>query len=116
MADPARCRRCGRCCFAKLIIRDRIVYTPYPCRHLDIDTRLCTVYEKRHEVNPECLTVERGIQLGVFPPDCPYVSDLPGYIPPIPADEAEAWLRDVEAAELFHSDDESAEATSRDES
>lgn len=76
------CERCGRCCYAKLIIGGEIVYTPYPCPYLDTRTHLCTVYERRHEVNPQCITVEMGIRLGVFPADCPYVRDLPGYVPP----------------------------------
>ena len=61
MADPSLCRRCGKCCCQKM---------------------LCTIYDRRHEMNVRCLTVEEGIHHGVFPPDCPYVSDLPGYVPP----------------------------------
>lgn len=93
MADPMLCERCGRCCYAKLIIDGEVVYTPFPCPHLDEETRLCTVYERRHEVNPECLTVEIGVQLGLFPPDCPYVRDVPDYVPPrreLTAEEREA--------------------------
>jgi len=82
VADPTLCEKCGRCCYAKLIIDGEVVYTPFPCPHLDEETRLCTVYERRHEVNPDCLTVEMGIELGVFPADCPYVRDIPGYVPP----------------------------------
>jgi len=59
-----------------------VVYTPFPCPQLDTATRLCTVYERRREVNPECIPVEEGIRLGVFPGDCPYVRDLPDYVPP----------------------------------
>ncbi len=33
-------------------------------------------------MNPECISVEEGIRLGVFPADCPYVRDLPDYVPP----------------------------------
>jgi len=77
------CRQCGRCCCAKLILDDNeIVYLPYPCPYLDEHTRRCTVYEHRHAVNPNCLTLDEGIRLGVFPADCPYVADLNGYRPP----------------------------------
>lgn len=82
MADPNLCEKCGRCCYAKLIIDGEIVYTPFPCPYLDEATRLCAIYERRHEINPYCLPVELGIRLGVFPPDCPYVRDIPDYKPP----------------------------------
>jgi hypothetical protein len=82
MADPTLCERCGRCCYAKVIIDGEVVYTPFPCPYLDEQTRLCAVYERRHELRTDCLTIEMGIQLGVFPADCPYVRDIPGYVPP----------------------------------
>jgi len=94
MADPSLCRKCGRCCYAKLIIDGEVVYTPFPCPYLDEATRLCAIYERRHELNPHCLPVERGIRLGVFPPDCPYVRDIPGYVPPrmgMTAEEIQAY-------------------------
>lgn len=97
--DPDLCEKCGRCCYAKLIIGGEIVYTPFPCPYLDEATRLCTVYERRHEVNPDCLPVEMGIRFGVFPPDCPYVRDLPGYVPPrlgMTPEEIEAYADEVE--------------------
>ncbi len=96
---PDLCERCGRCCYAKLIINGEIVYTPFPCPYLDEATRLCTVYERRHEVNPECLPVEMGIRLGVFPADCPYVRDLPDYVAPrmgMTPDEIEAYAEEVQ--------------------
>ena len=80
--DESLCKRCGRCCYRKIWIEDVLYYTPTPCQYLDTETRLCTVYEKRHLLNPECLSVEEGIRLGVFPADCPYVRDLPHYRPP----------------------------------
>ena len=82
MADPRLCERCGRCCYSKLTIDGEVVYTPFPCPHLDEESRLCAIYERRHELNPQCLTVEMGIRLGVFPADCPYVRGLPDYVPP----------------------------------
>jgi len=79
----AICRRCGRCCYAKLLVGDQVIYTDTPCAYLDVETRLCTVYDRRHEVNPDCLDIEEGIRRGVFPADCPYVADIPGYRPPV---------------------------------
>lgn len=78
----ALCRRCGRCCYAKLILDGHVVYTPYPCPHLDEHSRLCTVYDKRFEVNPQCVPAEEAIRNGLLPGDCPYVRELPGYVPP----------------------------------
>jgi uncharacterized cysteine cluster protein YcgN (CxxCxxCC family) len=77
-----KCLKCGRCCYAKLIVDGEVIYTPYPCPHLDEKTRLCTVYERRFEVNPKCLSVEEGLRIGVFPADCPYTADIPDYKPP----------------------------------
>ena len=98
MADPNLCERCGRCCYAKLVINGRVVYTPYPCPYLDEDTRLCTIYGRRHEHNPHCLTVEMGTRLGAFPADCPYVRDLPDYVAPrvgMTVEEIEAYSETI---------------------
>lgn len=80
MADDAMCRRCGQCCFTGLVVAGVTIGTDIPCRFLDVETRLCTVYERRHEANPNCLTVEEGIKVSAFPADCPYVRDVAGYV------------------------------------
>jgi uncharacterized cysteine cluster protein YcgN (CxxCxxCC family) len=90
MADDSLCRRCGRCCYKKLDIGGVVYMTPFPCDFLDEKTRLCTVYERRHEVNPACLGVEEGIRRHAFPADCPYVKGLKGYVPPVEY-EAGRW-------------------------
>lgn len=82
MADPSLCRRCGKCCCQKMLVDNQVVHLPIYCDHYDPETRLCTIYDRRHELNARCLTVEEGIHYGVFPGDCPYVSDLPGYVAP----------------------------------
>jgi uncharacterized cysteine cluster protein YcgN (CxxCxxCC family) len=89
------CRKCGRCCYAKLRVRDEMVYTTVPCPHLDEETKLCRAYERRFEVNPDCLSVEEGIRLGVFPADCPYVACVEGYNPPVLD-----WRKSKHAAEI----------------
>ena len=79
-----------------MILNGEVVYTPFFCKYYDAATRLCTIYPRRHEVNPHCLTVEEGIKMGVFPADCPYVRDLPGYHPPrerCTAEELELYQR-----------------------
>jgi len=75
----AVCQRCGRCCYYKVFIDDDLYYTPFPCRFLDPKTRLCTVYEKRHEINRACISLVNAIEMEILPPDCPYVRDLEGY-------------------------------------
>ena len=82
MGKP-ECRRCGRCCAVKLIVDDTVIYTDEYCRYLDPQTRTCTVYERRHEVNPECLPLEEAVRMRLLPADCPFVADVPDYVPPI---------------------------------
>jgi len=85
----ALCRRCGRCCYEKIVVGGHVFTTRTPCPYLDTASNLCRVYARRHEVNPRCLTVEQGIAWGVFPADCPYVKDLEDYLP-----AEEGWLDD----------------------
>jgi len=76
------CRKCGRCCCVKLEINKEVVLTPYLCPHLDRKTHLCTIYERRAELNPLCTTPEAGIRHGFWPADCPYARSVPGYVGP----------------------------------
>lgn len=76
------CLRCGRCCYAKVIIDDQVYYTDIPCEYLDTTDNSCTIYAVRFEKNPDCLSVSEGMRAGVFPADCPYVRDVPGYRAP----------------------------------
>jgi uncharacterized protein len=106
--DEDLCRRCGRCCCRKFVLRGQVYHTPFFCPHLDLATRLCTVYARRFEANPDCLPVERGLERGVFPADCPYVIDRPDYRAPV--DHLDffglgALAREI-AAELEVSDEE----------
>ena len=55
-AWEALCDRCGLCCFEK--IEDdygNIFFTRTPCRYLDIVSRLCKIYDRRFEINPDCV-------------------------------------------------------------
>ncbi len=72
----ALCTRCGKCCYKKVIIGRTVFITPFPCEFLDTDTNTCTVYDRRHELNPECLNMEDGIKHSAFPADCDYVPVL----------------------------------------
>ncbi|MBN2644129.1 MAG: hypothetical protein JXR59_01495 [Desulfuromonadaceae bacterium] len=80
------CQRCGRCCYEKIVDRGVIYYTNIPCPYLDAKTRLCTIYERRQQVRPDCAVISRAIvEMGVLPADCPYVCQEPGYVAPQPA-------------------------------
>jgi len=98
--DDALCDRCGRCCYEKLVVDDLVLFTSKFCEYLDEDTKLCTIYEERHITNPKCLSVDVGIKFSVFPADCPYVADLPGYKPPIEGVLGDEVMRQIEAGEV----------------
>lgn len=78
-----RCRRCGRCCYEKVLFEGDVYYTEDPCEHLDPDTRLCTVYPERHRVREGCVPLTpKTIAQGVLPADCPYVEGIDDYPAP----------------------------------
>ena len=83
--DPDLCLKCGACCSVKLRLDGEVVTTPFMCPHLAEVTRLCTIFERRFELNPFCITVEQGIELGIYAGTCPYVRDVPDYVTPRPA-------------------------------
>jgi hypothetical protein len=69
------CLQCGLCCFEK--IEDdtgTIFFTGTPCRYLDVVTRCCKVYERRFEINPDCvkLTPELVREIRWLHDDCGY--------------------------------------------
>jgi uncharacterized protein len=69
------CNQCGKCCLEKLEdARGRIIYTEDACKYLDLETRLCRIFDRRFEINPECvkLTPELVEKLRWLPKDCAY--------------------------------------------
>ena len=86
------CRKCGRCCRVKLIVEDEVFVLSETCPHLDTETKLCTVYDRRRQVNPHCADMKTAILARVFPGDCPYVADRRDYRPPIEVNcEDDVW-------------------------
>lgn len=71
----ALCSRCGKCCYKKIIVGRAVFITPFPCEFLDTAANACTVYERRHELNPHCLSVPNGMLVSAFPADCGYVAE-----------------------------------------
>jgi len=85
-----RCERCGRCCYEKDFYRGEVYYTTEPCEYLDLATRQCKVYARRHERRPGCAPLSPEVLvMGVLPHDCPYVRELKDYKAPRPAEEEE---------------------------
>lgn len=84
------CNQCptsirGKCCYFLFWIIDnnqihRIVpLTKHPCKYLNTKTGRCKIYKKRHEINPNCLTIKEMIISGTIPKQCLYVKDNKEY-------------------------------------
>jgi Uncharacterized conserved protein len=85
MSDDERealCRRCGICCHEKIRFGEMVVITDVPCKFLDVETNLCTVYEERFSRQPLCTTAARSAEAGALPDDCPYVGGISKYPAP----------------------------------
>ncbi len=77
------CLHCGRCCHASVIAgKGRICVPELHCKHLCMEggTSSCRVYGERHEVTDWCFPMAQSIENQVFPPDCPYVAEIEGYV------------------------------------
>src|SRR5207249_782624 len=70
------CSHCGKCCYKKIIVGRTVYISPFPCEFLDTQTNMCTVYDRRHEMNPDCLSMETGFKHSAFPTDCTYVPEM----------------------------------------
>jgi hypothetical protein len=84
------CTKCGKCCAEKVEIDGTVYLTARYCRHFDPATKECRVYDRRFETEPDCRPVGEGIKTHLFPSDCPYVKDIPGYRGPV-----EHWNNDL---------------------
>lgn len=77
------CLKCGKCCYCKFIlyIDDKAIsiFSHTHCKYLDEKTKLCKIFENRHEINPNCLSIIDAIKIKALPNDCPYVKDLSFY-------------------------------------
>ncbi|MGO8822970.1 MAG: YkgJ family cysteine cluster protein [Desulfomonilaceae bacterium] len=75
----AICLKCAKCCYEKIDLGDgHIVYTEEPCVYLDTATRMCKIYDKRQEIEPDCIKLNADFirQINWMPPDCAYVEYL----------------------------------------
>lgn len=71
----AICKRCGGCCYDKLVDDMGELIAMTPCRYLDLKTGICSVYESRFELVYDCLklTPENLRSFDWLPDDCGYV-------------------------------------------
>ena len=80
------CNKCpasirGRCCYFLTEIIDnnhihwKLSLSKHPCKYLNTKTGRCKVYKKRHEMNPNCLTIKEMILMGTISKECLYVKD-----------------------------------------
>ena len=75
----ALCEQCGLCCFEKIENENgTIFFTSTPCRYLNITTRQCKIYDRRFDINPECvkLTSESVRNIHWLHDECGYVKLL----------------------------------------
>lgn len=83
-SDENLCRKCGKCCYCSLLYKNRLTIIPeLPCKYLVKQTEskaICSIYPVRQKIAPWCNSVnKKTVNSGLFPDDCPYVKDIPGY-------------------------------------
>lgn len=70
------CDGCGRCCLLKLQDFDtgEVSYTSVACRLLDLDKCVCTKYEERRRLVPDCVKLNPNniAELKWMPATCAY--------------------------------------------
>jgi hypothetical protein len=76
LACPVR----GSCCFIEITIDGTRIVTGVPCcDHLDEETGLCKVFDRRFDANPDCLPIEKMLEYRTVPVECLYVTDKEKY-------------------------------------
>ncbi|MEX0619860.1 MAG: YcgN family cysteine cluster protein [Pseudohongiellaceae bacterium] len=70
------CDGCGRCCLSKLCddYTGKIHYTRVICRYFNTSTSRCGCYEKRRQLVPDCVVLDRDniADLDWMPDTCAY--------------------------------------------
>jgi uncharacterized cysteine cluster protein YcgN (CxxCxxCC family) len=67
-----KCPTPGICCLREDTAMGKRIAVDECCPFLDHKTHKCSIYKQRHK-NPDCLTIEKMIELGTCPKWCPYV-------------------------------------------
>ncbi len=73
-----QCPTPGICCLREDTAMGKRIAVDEMCPFLDFATKKCSIYRHRHK-NPECLSVEKMIELGTCPKWCLYVKDNAEY-------------------------------------
>ncbi len=72
----AICDRCGKCCMITLEDEEtgEMYHTNVLCQYYDLDNQICTVYDKRCVLVPNCvkLTPDNVDKLAFMPKTCAY--------------------------------------------
>jgi len=82
MTEINYCNQCpsslrGLCCYISM--DDGIDnFILYPCPYLSKKTRRCKVYKNRFEINKRCLSLNKALEQGALPKECPYVQEWDG--------------------------------------
>lgn len=80
------CIRCGLCCYFSVSIdksNGSVLIPDLRCKYLSFNKSgesCCNIYEKRHQITDWCLPLVEAIKKGIFPEQCPYVSDVKNYV------------------------------------
>ena len=69
------CKRCGECCYIKIKIGGDMIISDVPCPYLDEASKLCKVYERRHDFNQYCAQAEDAVLQGFAPTNCGYAPE-----------------------------------------
>ncbi len=84
MVDDGLCQNCGRCCLLK--VQDGKYYrlTSEDCQFLVRNGKTsCSIYSGRLSMRPSntniCVPIDKAIEYGDLPGDCPYTVGILGY-------------------------------------
>jgi uncharacterized cysteine cluster protein YcgN (CxxCxxCC family) len=90
------CDGCGKCCLHKLEDEetDELCFTSVACRHLNLETCRCSVYDERLKHVPDCVTLrpDNLDELVYLPSTCAYRliyegQELPAWHPLLSGDQ-----------------------------
>lgn len=70
-----KCKRCGDCCKLKVAVDGKIYQSSAACPYLDKQAKLCSIYERRFELNPYCHPITDLVKSNMAPAHCGYVDE-----------------------------------------
>lgn len=100
----------GLCCYSAIAIEGyNIILKNHPCKHLDLKTKKCLIYNERFSKRRECLTAIEGLTLAALPEGCLYIkkygnNNTPFKINYIPENISDRAKRVIEYHNLMRHD------------